>query len=65
MNQLYKNKEELEKARDLAGQLHGFKGNEKDILKAKADYYAAGITDEKLINKIGRKLKKCHSLSCS
>ena len=50
LNQLYKNKEELEKARDLAGQLHGFKGNEKDILKAKADYYAAGITDEKLIN---------------
>lgn len=50
LNQLYKNKDALKNARDLAGQLHGFKGNEKDILKARADYYAAGITDEKLID---------------
>lgn len=50
LKQLYKDKEEIAKAKDLAGQLHGFKGNEKDILKAKAEFYKAGIKDEDLIN---------------
>ncbi len=48
MKQFYKDKEEIAKAKDLAGKI-GYNGDIKELMKAKADYYEAGIKDEDLI----------------
>lgn len=64
LKSMYKDKEELKKARELAAKLPGFTGNEKEIIDAKADFYKAGITDETLINNaIEESYKESGSLS--
>lgn len=44
----YKDKEEISKAKDLAGKI-GYNGKIEDLMRAKVDYYEAGITNEDLI----------------
>ncbi len=64
LKQMYKDKGEIAKARDLAGKLKGFTGDEKEIIRAKSDYYKAGITDDKLIeDAIKASYKESGSLS--
>lgn len=64
LKSMYKDKEELKKARELAAEMPGFTGNEKDLIKARADYYAADIRDDKLINNaIKASYKESGSLS--
>ncbi len=49
MKQYLSSKEERKKAKDLAGKI-GYKGDIRDLMEAKAEYYKAGIDDEDLIN---------------
>ncbi len=63
LKQLYNDKAEKTKANDLAASMK-YDGDIKDVLRAKADYYEAGITDEKLIeNAIKASYKESGTLS--
>jgi len=63
LKQLYKDKDQIAKANDLAAEMN-YEGDSKDIIRAKADFYQAGITDEKLIeNAIKASYKESGSLS--
>lgn len=44
----YKDKDEIAKAKDLAGKI-GYNGSIENLMRAKADYYEAGIKDDDLI----------------
>ena len=64
LKQMYKDKVEVANARKLAGKLEGYTGDEKEIIRAKSDYYKAGITDDKLIeDAIKASYKESGSLS--
>ncbi len=63
MKQYLSSKEERAKAKDLAGKM-GYKGDIRDLMEAKAEYYKAGISDESLIdNSIKASYKESGSLN--